>query len=617
MENKILLLLLSLLASVPVHSTSLHREIEQQWHNNTLNVAQLTMRYTDYCLNSEFQFARGTESEICTIVGNELVASSLKRAVTLDQYIELTSCGSDEHDQNNYCYYSPEEVLSESLYDAIAVALCQVEPTSVKRDPRGVLQKNGVTIYDDGYPQYNCRNDEFVSGERDSRFTTRPNTLGIWEAPALVEWLLENIKNDNEPDFLVNIEQHGPRLIDTYGVRLLRSAVESGNDIYFRTLLALGVAVNDNGEYSDHPLSLAISANNNDAALVLLAEGANTQLLTSYDKSSLTQAVIHSSVDVIEQLLINGARADGQLEFVDKTLASPMEFAAVLGRYEVMTLLVEYGASIESTDSTSLRYGWLKAAARGGDEKIFADFVSSGATLPKNTSELFEAIVRGGSLKILKMAVDLGIKVTSENRRDIFSAFVNATRGYGGGEIHSSPYKPEGKYQRLSQLQYLLSDGLRFKGDDNLAHDFVSRLNFPYYEPTDKYGAELKSRSVERQQLALKSIEVAVKSGVDIDYLDEDNRTFVITAAIADNLQAVELLVELGADPSVKKKGRKTAREIVGIELAKLLERSPEEKEKIAAFRRTYKILGGDIETLPPAPEQKKSLYLELLRLLG
>eukprot|EP01111_Echinosteliopsis_oligospora_P019127 TRINITY_DN9084_c0_g1_i1.p1 TRINITY_DN9084_c0_g1~~TRINITY_DN9084_c0_g1_i1.p1 ORF type:complete len:733 (+),score=233.59 TRINITY_DN9084_c0_g1_i1:143-2341(+) len=125
----------------------------------------------------------------------------------------------------------------------------------------------------------------------------------------------------------------------------LGAAAEAGQLQIMELLLAKGAQIEANREIT--PLIRAISRSQSDAALFLITKGANVEVVDENGNSALMMAIAQGTNDLVMSLLAKGASVD---YCSPQDHRSPLFFACMHGRREIIPLLLEKGAKIEETD---------------------------------------------------------------------------------------------------------------------------------------------------------------------------------------------------------------------------------------------------------------------------
>ncbi|MYT96833.1 MULTISPECIES: ankyrin repeat domain-containing protein [unclassified Streptomyces] len=179
--------------------------------------------------------------------------------------------------------------------------------------------------------------------------------------------------------------------MSTEDIRRRLNQAAAGNDIEnISALIAVGVSPDSRSPIDDRtPLDLAVWNNHPDAVEILLNAGADPEAaIGEYrETTALRYAAPRRMVAVAEKLLTAGARPDGRL---DEGQATPLMLAAAQGDLEMMQLLLEHGASSNSSSPKE-----LDATAPG-----------SRANLP--TSTPLSSAAHNGSLEAVQLLLRYG-----------------------------------------------------------------------------------------------------------------------------------------------------------------------------------------------------------------
>jgi ankyrin repeat protein len=303
-----------------------------------------------------------------------------------------------------------------------------------------------------------------------------------------------------------------------------------------------------------------------------------------WQETPLLHALEYGHLELAQILIANGA----DVNVVNRNQTSPLEFAAELGNINLMKQIIDRGASINSQNSNKLLrnvvFGWGKTQLQ--KQQVIEFLISKGASInSKNSDELLEAVMqqgdkttpqqkqqaieflitKGASLKnssvlnaaifhndgkgdlsVINYLIDRGANVNSSDRLDgstpimaIVRELVNSLRPYG-----NKKNSPE-QYQNI--IDRMLAKGADINAQDN-------------YGNTSVYEAIVGNRN------NLSVIEFLLKRGAKVNTADKYQRTPLMTAVTIpydkspeDRIKLINLLIENGADVKARDKDGKTA----------------------------------------------------------
>ena len=584
--------------------------IERQWADNIFDLTALKAQYAGYCLESDYKMDQKDHQALCNLAADNLIESTLQRAVTLDQYIDSTKCPTEESYLNEYCSLG-KDIKSRNVFDAIAASLCHMEPTLVEDDYHGGVVRRGDKIYNSTSLLFECDQNWFVNNYSQGEFTILADRIDYAEYLVLYETLRYSIRQDNEIEFTKQLNALSPIQLDAIGSRLLFDAVDAANIVYLEKLLSFGVNANNATHFFEQPLSEALSAGKDDAVAALLEHGASSNVFDRNGNSGLYLAVENCSLDTIKKLLEHGADIDGQLLNLGSVSESPLTKAAEFGRKDVVNYLLAEGAVVNPAETNSHSYSLLAQAARGGNEEIFNLLIDKGAKLTDSDKAMIMSAIDGGNVNILRTLFSMGIEIPDDDHGDILFKLSKSTKVRGN--LDSYPYQQERQYQRPEQLALLVANGLNIEYKENGAHDYITRLTSRYRLPSETSNEIFRKYNAERLALTLTAIQVYSNIGLNLDHLESDS-TLLMDATRGEYLDIVELLLRLGADKTITNKSGKTAKDLLGYSLSKTINDYPEKMEKIDYLKRIYFLLDGNLADLPTIKKRPPLSAKNLLR---
>jgi len=583
---------------------------EKSWSDNEYEISTLQIEYTRICLDSDLEIESEDNQQLCQLVAQDLIESTLRRAMTLDQHVENSQCSSEELEWRENCQEG-EEIKYNSITDAVVAALCHMEPTLVETDYYSFFRR-GDSIYSHTDEIFHCSSREFTGQSALGHFTLYSEKIDFQKYPIIHDDLSHSIQSDNRLQFVKLLDRLTESQLNSVGTSLLFIAIDTDTTFFLEKLLSRGVNADSNDEFFNHPLSYALSLGKNKAVEKLLEYGANPNVFDSRSHSSLYLAIRYCSKDIVNLLLERGADADGLLKNLSWYSISPLSMAAEFGRLDVVTRLLDKGAALNvpHDDDGNRLPSLLAQAARGGNQDIFSMLVEKGAKLPEDDLQLILSAVDGGNLNILKTLFTMGVEIPSDEHSDILFRLSNSNTTYGPAGDYL--YRQDRQYQRAEQLQFLVDQGLNLEYRENGAFDYITRLSTRYSPPSQVSNAFRNSYLAERLALTKAAIQSYVDHGLDLNYINDDE-TLLMDAASGEYLELVKQLLSLGADKKVTTESGKSARSIVGYRLSKAINDSPVDDAKVAHLKEIYFLLGGDLAELPVI-EKQPSLAEGLLR---
>lgn len=160
---------------------------------------------------------------------------------------------------------------------------------------------------------------------------------------------------------------------------LLRMATRAArnDEAVINALLAKGANINAKDKQGCTPLFQAILVGSDDAAMVLLAKGADASVTdTSLNRNALHYAAEKGHLMLVRRLL----KADVELNGVDRNGYTPLMLAVRNGQTKAMTALLEAGADTTPTNQTDGKTA-LHMAIAAGDATAVTTLLGAGAPI--------------------------------------------------------------------------------------------------------------------------------------------------------------------------------------------------------------------------------------------
>ncbi|MCT4635511.1 MAG: ankyrin repeat domain-containing protein [Rickettsiales bacterium] len=314
-----------------------------------------------------------------------------------------------------------------------------------------------------------------------------------------------------------------------------------------------------------------------------------TQEEASYIKpfinGSMQVAMEKENLETIEKLVKLGA----DINFEDAKDRSPLDFAAQNGHVEAIGKLVELGADINfqgrfENGPTALHY-----AALSGHVEAITKLVDLGADI--NLQEKIDgatalhSAARNGHVEAITKLVNLGADINLQNERKKTPLHIAADNGdvetikelvklnadpntkneYGLTALHFAAHY--GHVEAIKELANLKADiNLQDEDGKTALHHAAAKEKVEAVGKLVELGADINAKNKEGKS-ALDYIIQFVRSNSDqsnewktaLNTKDKDGLTLLHYAAKKEDLETIEKLVELGADPNAKNKHGTTA----------------------------------------------------------
>ena len=266
-------------------------------------------------------------------------------------------------------------------------------------------------------------------------------------------------------------------------------------------------------------------------------------------------------VEVINLLFEHKAK----IQYSDENI---LFFPIVFGKYEIVKILLEHGASATSWSNYKIGTNMtpIECATSKGYENIIGLLVSFGAEKIKEKDSVqfkFIEVARYGDLDSLKKLASKGIDVNRRNLDDE-TALLNALSGF---------YNME----QYSKVLYLLELG----ADVNLRGKGSCGAKLPLHEAIVMTSIYFNAENdMVKQQISKLILHELIKKGAYVSGRDDNEKTPLHLAAKYNNVEGAKILIEAGCKIADKDKDGKTPLDYAeSAEMIKLL-KSHETKEQ-------------------------------------
>ncbi|KAK9442279.1 Ankyrin repeat-containing domain protein [Metarhizium brunneum] len=316
----------------------------------------------------------------------------------------------------------------------------------------------------------------------------------------------------------------------------LQAAVSEGNSEMVDLLLKEGAAVNMRHESIGTALESAIKQGHVGIAFRLLDANAEVNAANKKKESPLQMAVRRSLGSLVQRLIQEGADVDCQESEVD----SPLCLAVMKGEGDILEAMLKAGANIPTrfkNGHSLLSYAiWYKLHSRfpvlldagARDELALEDAVrASDATMVDALLGLLEGPVVdvSGRESLVNLAIERA-HVDILRALDKRGADFHVNDRYGRGVLSHAI-----DLHRNSIVDYL-----------------IQRRDSYYFEQADNHGRTPLTWAVIRHSDCLQDL---IRMTSNLDVTDNEGKTPLIYACMNDYGEAVHILLERGADPSI------------------------------------------------------------------
>ncbi|MEQ9411168.1 MAG: ankyrin repeat domain-containing protein [Fuerstiella sp.] len=362
-------------------------------------------------------------------------------------------------------------------------------------------------------------------------------------------------------------------------------AAERADAVGVRKLVMAGADVNATQVDGMTALHWAVYHDDADTASLLLQAGAQADTATRYGVTPLALACLNGRAEIVEQLLQAGADANAELDGSETALMT----ASRTGRLKPVELLLKHGADVQATDwkgQTALMW-----ASAEGHADVVAALLTAGADhtvrLKSGFTPLFFA-VREGRTDAAFVLLDAGADI---------NGVMQVQRG--GGKAPRNGMSPlvlaveNGHFELAVELLKAGADPDDQRSGYTALHTVTwvrkpDRGDNPEGDPSPLGSGVLDSLQFVRKLVeAGGNVNVRLQRGRSgRGRLNQKGMTPFLMAADTADVPLMQLLLELGADPSITNADGTTAlMAAAGIGTLAPEEEAGTEEEALAAVR--------------------------------
>jgi ankyrin repeat protein len=386
----------------------------------------------------------------------------------------------------------------------------------------------------------------------------------------------------------------GARAASDLDTKLL-AAAQQANAAEVRALLAAGADANARASDGSTPLLYAAHFADADSVQALLGAKADPNLANRYGVAPMHEAALRADASLLKTLIAAGAKVDLALPQGE----TPLMLASRTSGVEAVRLLIEHGANVNVVEQWQGQTPLMYAAAYDRGE-VAAALIKSGANANARTPI--------NDLPERKPAVRYFVEIPVAGFTPVMfaarSGALTALRALIDGKADLNATTPEGFSPVVIALDNLHFDAAMVLVEGGASADggglyavveARNRVNYvgEYQVPTGK-------------EHSLELLALMLKKGADVNsrlpdhLLDRDARFLppppkitdlaLIRAARSSDVDAMRVLIDGGADPSLRDEKRGGITPLVAVmsgpELPQLIEaeREPTEEKAIAAI---------------------------------
>ncbi|KJK82552.1 hypothetical protein H634G_02158 [Metarhizium anisopliae BRIP 53293] len=355
---------------------------------------------------------------------------------------------------------------------------------------------------------------------------------------------------------------------DRYGTALI-AAAEGGDVSIAKLILAKCADVNATGGRFHTALQAAVSEGNSEMVDLLLKEGAAVNMRHESIGTALEGAIKQGPVGIAFRLL----DANAEVNAADKKKESPLQMAVRRSLGSLVQRLIQEGADVDCQESEV--DSPLCLAVMKGDGDILETMLKAGANMPtrfKNGHSLlsyaiwyklhsrFPVLLDAGAQD--ELALEDAVRASDATMVDVLLGLLEGPVADVSGReslVHLAIERAH-----VDILRALDKRGADFHVNDRygrgvLSHaidlhrnsivDYlIQRRDSYYFEQADNHGRTPLTWAVIRHSDCLQDL---IRMTSNLDVTDNEGKTPLMYACMNDYGEAVRILLERGADPSI------------------------------------------------------------------
>jgi ankyrin repeat protein len=367
--------------------------------------------------------------------------------------------------------------------------------------------------------------------------------------------LLDAVKADDRREAYRLFDSGGvdPNAAEPDGTSVLHYAVELGDSDLVGRLLAAGADVEALNRYGVGPLYIAALTGNAEIVAILLAAGANPNLALPEGETALMTAARSGDVATIDALVAAGADVDAREGWKGQTA---LMWAAAENNAAAVRRLIEAGAERDATSADG-------------------DFTA------------MKFAVRAGAIEAARELLDLGADVNDTMQDGTSLLVLAATNAHYelAGVLLDYGAEPDAAEQGWTAMHQIA---------------WSRRWNMGFNLPGPAQTGNLDSLDLVRKLVAhgadIDARQTAEPRDGNRNKLDRIGATAFLLAAKSCDLPLMRVLLEEGADPSIKtNEGTTALMAAAGVGIWAPGENPGTHEEALAAVKLAFEVGGGDV----------------------
>lgn len=526
--------------------------------------------YYNKCINSGLQVLNIERESFCQAIDKTIKSHSSRNNKSLKQHFSdlLSDCLSD-NEEADYCKSKNDDELIYELMNASVAALCDFDGAivSMKNYDHIYTVHNGF-VYSDFERELDCslKNKSFISDE------SFLSIEGLANNDYEKEMEYESPQNKLFNSIMVAIDEG-----DLKSLSRLSNKIKEQSDWFIRELqgqifwsdnltidslnilIDAGLPVEDNNNYYNQPLQSLLSNGKYKIADWLIEQGASLKIHDDKGNTLITIAAKSGHLELVKRLLAQGYDIEGKQGSESVNLLTPVQAAAQKGRVNVVNYLKENGALIPDGNARRM---WgdqvaessIYYAVIGGNAEILQSFINWGASQGVQVDVVTMAVYsigdKQGDIKMLDILYNSGFK---PGHNDSLSALFSQI-------ISNLPIEAESKklFEANRMLDSLMKwniDVTRYEYHKRYQNVLHKVLGGHYYH---SYFAENNETSTAYarwyKSFINHSVSIFIQQGAKINEQDGHGQTPLNFAAAKCYPEITRMLLESGADQSIKDK---------------------------------------------------------------